>query len=510
MTNRELSGRIDPTPSALLHEEVLEPQFRYEVRALLPGYVAAEKALLVEYLRMGVLDGTQATALAAALDTVDADALTADPEGNLSDLAFAIERHVARHVTAPAPRWHVDRSRNDLQATAQMIAGKDLITGAVGELLRFAGAVRSLAGRTAHLPMPGFTHHQAAQVVTPGFYFAALGEQVLHHVRRLAAAHDLLDACPLGSGAMSGQELPWDRARLARLLGFARPQPSALVAVASRSWALEATAELSLIGTSLSRFATDLLAWGGSRYEFLDLPPDLSGISSAMPQKKNFPVLERIRGRTAHLTGYHVDLLLGQRNTPFSNLVEVSKEAGRHFADAFAVLDSVLRLFRVVVERLEFRADRMRAACDADYLGGFALANALTLTAGVPWRTAQVLAGRYVLDALERGLPPTRPDPELLESVLAEEGFAVEDPARLLVESFDTDRALRRMASAGSTHPDAVAVELTAQDAERERLAAWARKRSDGVRRAFTETDRLLSLPLRTPGSTDEEAAGAV
>jgi argininosuccinate lyase len=494
---RVLSGRSDPTPSALLHDEILEPQFRYEVHALLPAYLAIEKALLAEYLRMGVLDAAQAGAHAAALDTIDAHVLVADPAGNLSDIAFAIEGHVERHVTDPAPRWHVDRSRNDLQATAQLIAARDRITGAVHELLRFATSARELAHRTKDLPMPGFTQHQAAQVVTPGFYLAALGEQVLHHVRRLAATYDLLDACPLGSGAMSGQELPWDRERLARLLGFARPQPSALVAVASRGWALEATAELSLIGSSLSRFATDLLAWGSSRYEFLDLPAELSGISSAMPQKKNFPVLERIRGRTAHLSGYHVDLLLGQRNTPFSNLVEVSKEAGRHFADAFTALDSVLRLFRAVLDRLMFRPDRMRAACDADYLGGFALANALTLTAGVPWRTAQVLAGRYVLGAIDRGLPPTKPDPDLLVSVLADAGFAVADPARLLTESFDTDLALRRMSSSGSAHPGEVASALVAQAAETDRLAAWARERADTVLRAFAETDRLLSLPVR-------------
>lgn len=504
MTASGLSGRIDPTPSGLLHEEILEPQFRYEVRTLLPGYIATEKALLVEYLRMGVLDEAQVRVLAAALHAVDAEALVADPAGNLSDLAFAIERHVERRLAEPIARWHVDRSRNDLQATAQLIAARELITGAVAELLRFARSVRSVAARTANLPMPGFTQHQAAQVITPGFYLTALGEQVLHHARRLTVTYDLLDACPLGAGAMSGQELPWDRRRLARLLGFARPQPSALVAVASRGWALEATAELSMIGTVLSRFATDLLAWSSSRYGFLDLPADLSGISSAMPQKKNFPVLERIRGRTAHLSGYHVDLVLGQRNTPFTNLVEVSKEANRHFADAFATLGSVLRLFRAVVDGMRFRADRMRAVCDADYLGGLALANALTLTANVPWRQAQVLAGRYVAGALERGLPPTTPDPQLLASILAGAGIAVADPARVLTEAFDTDLALRRVASAGSAHPDEVVAVLADQDTEHDRLAQWLCDRVDVVREAFAETDRLLFLP------TSGEPPGAV
>jgi len=435
---------------------------------------------------------------------VTAEVLTADPTANFSDVAFAIERHVEHGVGRPVARWHADRSRNDLQATAQLFFARSRIAGAVRELLLFSASVRALAARTAELPMPGFTHHQATQVITPGFYLAALGEQVLHHVRRLAATYDLVDACPLGAGAMAGQELPWDRERMARLLGFARPQPSALVAVASRSWALEATAELSLIGCALSRFVTDLLAWGGSQYGFLDLPNELSGISSAMPQKKNFPVLERIRGRTAHLSGYHVDMLLGQRNTPFSNLVEVSKEAGRHFADAFAALDSVLRLFRAVLDRLRFREDRMRAVCDDEFLGGFALANALTLSADVPWRTAQVLAGRYVVAVAGRGLPPTEPAPEQLRSVLADARFAVAEPERILAEAFDAERALRRMSSTGSTNPHHVAATLADQTAEADRLARWEQERSGTVRGALTETDRLLSLPV------SEESPNAV
>ncbi len=64
---------------------------------------------------------------------------------------------------------------------------------------------------------------------------------------------------------------------------------------------------------------------------------------------------------------------------------------------AFDTLGSVLRLFGAVLENLRFREDRMREACESEYLGGFTLANLLTLRAGVPWRTAQVVAGRYIV-----------------------------------------------------------------------------------------------------------------
>ncbi|MFD5424224.1 argininosuccinate lyase [Streptomyces sp. NPDC127084] len=488
-----LSGRVTATPSALWHEEVLEPHFRYEVANLLPWYVAIEKVLALEYARLGIVTEEQARHLGRALHGADVDRLTADRTANMSDISFALERYVEQQLPEPVPAWHVDRSRNDLQACAQLMNGRQRLAETGERLLEFGGAVHRLAEATRELPMPGHTHFQAAQIITPGYYLAAVSEQVLHTLRRLLSTYDGIDACPLGSGAMAGQELAWDRERMARLLGFRRVQPVALTAVASRGWVAETTAELSVLGVALSRFATDLLTWGSSEFGFIDLPDELCGISSAMPQKKNFPVLERIRGRTAHLTTYHLDAVLGQRNTPYTNLVEVGKEAGANLVPAFDTLRSVLRLFTEVMNRLTFRASRMRAACEREYLGGFSLANALTLTEGVPWRRAQVIAGAYVVGALERGLPPGRPDAGLLLEIAAERGFALTAPAAVLARVQDVDQGLRRLLSSGSAHPDATAAVLREQTAEYDRLRAQWSARAATVADGLAQANSLLS-----------------
>ncbi|MEV7615502.1 lyase family protein [Streptomyces sp. NPDC089799] len=492
-----LTGRLQDGPARLLHEEVLAPQFAFESRHLLHHYTAVEKVLAAEYARMGLLTPAEAAAVAALLDGIGPRTLTARPDANLSDIAFAVERHVEAGLARPVPHWHVDRSRNDLQATAQVMYGRQRLAEFADALLGLGETAVRVADATRTLPMPGYTHFQAAQVITPGFHLAALSEHVLHTLGRLLHTYDGIDACPLGAGAMAGQELPWDRDRMARLLGFSRPQPHALTAVAGRRWSAELTGELSLFGSTLSRFVTDLLTWGGSEHGFLDLPDELSGISSAMPQKKNFPVLERIRGRTAHLTAFHADVLLGQRNTPFSNLVEVSKEAGTHVHQAVESALGTVRLLDGVLGRVTFRADRMREVCEREYLGGFSLANALTLTAGVPWRTAQVIAGQYVVAAARAGVPPRPGDPALLLRAAAGHGFTPADPGGLLSEAFDVTAALERLSSAGSAHPDAVAETLRAQRAGYAELAAaWARRtaaRLDGA----AETDRCLTGPVR-------------
>jgi argininosuccinate lyase len=185
-----------------------------------------------------------------------------------------------------------------------------------------------------------------------------------------------------------------------------------------------------------------------------------------------------------------VDLAVTQRATPYTNLVEVSKEAGANLLTLFTTLRSALRLATAVIANLEFRAERMRAACEREYLGGFTLANLLTLRCGIPWRQAQVIAGRYISAAIERGLPPSAPDGALLASLAA-----VDQPDELLAEAFDVDRALRAKTSAGGTHPDEVRSLLAHHLQEyADHAQFWAQRRS-AVAEARAAVDAELAGP---------------
>jgi argininosuccinate lyase len=88
VTASDLTGRISAGPSELLDQEILRPQFSHEVARLLPWHVAAEKVLLAEYLRMGLLNARQTHQIGCLLDSVDEADLVPEPGANMSDLAL--------------------------------------------------------------------------------------------------------------------------------------------------------------------------------------------------------------------------------------------------------------------------------------------------------------------------------------------------------------------------------------------------------------------------------------
>ena len=487
-----LTGRIQAPPDTLLQDLLLNPQFTYELHHLLNWYILIEKVQLLEHERLGLLGREAVVKISAVLDQITPETLLADPQINMADMAFAIEQYVEQRLTVERHCWHVDRSRNDFQACAQLMFGREQLFTLAGCLFILVQAVHRLAEKYIDVVMPGYTHYQAAQVISPAFYLSALSEEVLGAVERLLLIYDNINACPLGAGSMAGQELLWDRERMAHLLGFAQPQRHALLAVASRSWVLQIAAELSTLAVALSRFVTDFIAWGSSEYGFIDLPDELASISSLMPQKKNFTILERIRGKLAHVSSFYVDFLLGQRSTAYTNLVEVSKEAGSYLFSLWSEMQAALQLLTMVIERMQFREAQMRASCEREYLGGSSIANLLTLQGKIPYRTAQVITGRYILLSLEQDRQPTQVDTALLHTLCQQYGYEITIAQEELQQTCDVDQNLRKKQTAGSVSPEAVRVLLVRQ-AEDIKLAhsKWEQRRVS-LEKAYRDVNALM------------------
>ncbi|MBF0246233.1 MAG: argininosuccinate lyase, partial [Planctomycetes bacterium] len=170
-------------------------------------------------------------------------------------------------------KLHTARSRNDQVLTDLRLLSKDRLLEVATEAVRLAGKLLASAKRNEFMPMPGYTHLQRAMPSSWGMWLGAFAEALADVLRELKLAHELMDQCPLGSGAGYGVSLPVDRELTAHLLGFSRVQRNSVYCQNSRghfeSVALSALASLMAV---IGRLAADACLFCSQEFAFLKLP----------------------------------------------------------------------------------------------------------------------------------------------------------------------------------------------------------------------------------------------
>lgn len=458
MSNKLYSGRITDTPNHIMDEMLLKPQFEFEVNNLLCFYKNIELVILKEQKRLDLLDSNEYDSIKSVIESLKKDDFTADSKGNFSDISFAFEQNVKKKLNNNlATNWHLDKSRNDFQATAMRMYGRKYLKDSIYKTKSLVMSLQSLAEVYIDTPMPGFTHHQPAQIISPAFYLTSISRVMLDAIKRLHFALEDINLCPLGAGAMAGLELEWDRYILAKELGFKNPLNTALVAISERDWMQKIAFEYSLIGNKISRFCTDFIYWSSYENKFIDLPDSMVGISSAMPQKKNFVILERIRGGCAHLNTFLNDFMNTSQNSAYSNLVQVTKEGSRYLEELFNCYDRLITLFDLFISNLKFNEDKLLDYCNSDFFGGFSLANYLTKEEKIPYRLSQKIVGEFVCNKKSKT--------EDLVKIIVKYGYKVADDIPL-EKFFDANWLLSSKNTLGSTAPIFVKEELLNQKKE--------------------------------------------
>ncbi|MBI3688109.1 MAG: argininosuccinate lyase [Actinobacteria bacterium] len=376
-------------------------------------------------------------------------------------------------------RLHTGRSRNDLNATIAAMRLRDASLDLVGELTRLHAVLLARARAHRDVVMPVHTHYQPALPITYGYYLVGVALAIGRDTTALRQAVESQVGCPMGAGAAAGTELPIDPARVARLLGFPRPAPHALDAVASRDACLRAVAAAAGAALVLSRLATDLQLWSTGEFGFVTFPDRLVGGSSAMPQKRNAFLLEHTRAKAGAVIGAWTAAATMMRGTPFTNAIEVGGEAMAVLWPGFAAARDAVLLSQALVHGAQPAPDRMRAAAEDGFVVATALANRL-VQRGVPFRAAHHQVGAAVRRAVERG--QSRLDPADLPAEL--DGV---DP---------TPQAVVRRHVAGGGPGDFDAV-FAAARSDLAGHAGWSR---DTRRRLSAATSELAAAVARLAG----------
>jgi argininosuccinate lyase len=371
-----------------------------------------DRAHLVMLAEQGLVDRAGAAALLAEIEVLRA--------GGFAPLEGAEARRgryllyedwlAGRLGERTAGLLRTGRSRNDLNATVLRLRLRPPVERLLGETLRLQAVLLAGARRHARTVMPGYTHYQPAVPTTYGHHLGGVARALDRDLWALAEAAAGLDTSPLGAGTGHGTALPIAPARTAALLGFERPAAHALDAVASRDVVLRLLAAASVFGVTASRLAADLLLWTTAEFAFLELPDELVGSSSAMPQKRNPFLLEHVKGRSARAAGAFVAACTAMHAAPFANSVAVGTEGCHGAVEALEAAADCAALLRLVVAGAQPQPEAMVARAAAGHTTATAQAERLVVEDGVSFREAHRIVGQRLTDGggpnLDGGLDP--------------------------------------------------------------------------------------------------------
>ena len=264
---------------------------------------------------------------------------------------------------------------------------------------------------------------------------------------RLADAGARAGECPLGAAALAGTAYPIDRDLLASELGFDRPCPNSLDAVASRDFVVETLSALAQAALTLSRMAEDLILYASQEFGFVRMSERVSTGSSIMPQKKNPDALELIRGKAGRVVGALVSMMTTVKGLPLAYNKDLQEDKEPLF-DAMVSVSMILRVAGVAIEGLEVNRERARYAAQLGYANATDLADFL-VEKGVPFRRAHEISGRVVRHASAEGKP--------IESLTLDtlRTFAPEIDASIF-DRISLDAVLARRNVPGATAPNRV------------------------------------------------------
>jgi argininosuccinate lyase len=353
--------------------------------------------------RCGIIPAADSAAIVRGLHEIGEElrAGTWSFRPEAEDIHGEIEARLFEKIGEPAKKVHTARSRNDQVATDTRLYLSEQVAGLVADLEALQNELLRQSEAHVETLMPGMTHMQHAQPVSLAHHLLAYFWMFQRDRDRLLESLPRILSLPLGSAALAGTGFPIDRAGVARALGFAKVSENSLDAVSDRDFVIEFLSDASMIMMHLSRFCEELILWSTPEFAFVELGDEVTTGSSIMPQKKNPDVAELIRGRVGRVYGALMGALTMMKALPLSYNRDMQEDKV-HLFEGLETVTSCVRLTLLMVQKAEWKTERMAAALRSDFSNATDLADDLVVK-GLSFREAHEVVGHLVQKCLAAG-----------------------------------------------------------------------------------------------------------
>lgn len=382
-------------PDPTYKETVLRPLFDGARAHHVDGFRRIDRAHLVMLTETGILDRSQAAAIAHALEAIDAemDGSSLTYTGEVEDFFFLIEKELKRRLGPDlAGRLHTARSRNDIDHTLFKLGLKERVDGLLAKAQHLAKTLIQVAAREERALIVAYTHGQPAQPTTFGHYLGAVIEVLLRDIERLAAAREIVDRSPMGAAAITTTGFPIDRNRMAELLGFAAPLQNSYSCIAAVDYITSVYGAIELMFLHLGRPIQDLQFWTSFEVGQVYVPNAFVQISSIMPQKRNPVPIEHLRHLASQTFGRARAMLDVMHNTPFTDMNDSEGETQAMGYEAFVSAGRVLDLLTALAAEIRIDEARVRDNIRRSCITVTELADSLVRREGLSFREAHEIA----------------------------------------------------------------------------------------------------------------------
>jgi len=313
---------------------------------------------------------------------------------DIEDVHSQVEYLLTTRIGEAGKKIHSGRSRNDqvavdikLYLRAQVLALKEEVAQLFDLLIKLSEQYKDKL-------LPGYTHLQIAMPSSFGLWFGAYAESLVDDLEVLAAAYQVADKNPLGSGAGYGSSFPLNRTMTTELLHFRTLNFNSVYAQMSRGKTEKIVAMgLATVAATLSRLAMDCCLYINQNFGFISFPPELTTGSSIMPHKKNPDVFELIRAKCNRIQSTPNELTLLVNNMPsgYHRDLQLTKEI---LFPAIEEEKACLQMTRLMLSHIEIK-DNILEDAKYKYLFSVEAVNDL-VNKGTPFREAYKEIGNQI------------------------------------------------------------------------------------------------------------------
>lgn len=324
------------------------------------GSIAHAKMLF----KINILTGEELSKLEQGLNEI----LKLDKAGEFNleygdeDIHTKIENFLTEKYGEVGKKIHTARSRNDQVLTALRLYNKNELDEIQKYLLALIQSFHKFSKKYGNIPIPGYTHMQKAMPSSVSLWSESFKDSLLDDLSLIKAVYKVSNQSPLGSAAGFGVSIEIDKQYTAKLLGFEKVQENSLYCQNSRGKTEAAIlAGLISILSTINKFATDLMLFTTSEFDFFKVSGDLTTGSSIMPQKKNLDIAELLKSKVHLVLGNYIQIVSLSSNL-MSGYNRDIQDSKKPLMESFEITLDCLKIAKILLENLTPNEEKLKAA----------------------------------------------------------------------------------------------------------------------------------------------------